>query len=93
MYSVTNSYILSKSSCFIFQFFLSGEGESIFKPYNFRMEEIEGFRYRAKDAMRAVTRTAVREARLKEIKAELLNSQKLKVCTAFYFHNFYCCLT
>ena len=43
------------------------------------MEEIEGFRYRAKDAMRAVTKVAVREARLKEIKAELLNSQKLKV--------------
>ena len=28
--------------------FLSAEGESLFKPYNFRMEEIEGFRYRAK---------------------------------------------
>jgi len=54
------------------------EGESLFKPYSFRMEEIEGFRYRAKDAMRAVTRVAVREARLKEIKMELLNSHKLK---------------
>ena len=29
--------------------------------------------------MRAVTKVAVREARLKEIKNELLNSQKLKV--------------
>lgn len=31
------------------------------------------------DAMRAVTKKAVREARLKEIKQEMLNSQKLKV--------------
>ncbi len=60
-------------------FFLSAEGDSLFKPYQFKMSEIEGFRYRAKDAMRAVTSVAVREARLKEIKTELLNSQKLKV--------------
>ncbi|CAH1783408.1 unnamed protein product [Owenia fusiformis] len=51
---------------------------SVFKPYQFKMEEIEGFRYRAKDAMRAVTSVAVREARLKEIKSEIFNSQKLK---------------
>ena len=31
------------------------------------------------DAMRAVTKVAIREARLKEIKTELLNSQKLQV--------------
>lgn len=36
------------------------------------------FRYRAKDAWKAVTRIAVREARLKEIKQEVLNCQKLK---------------
>ncbi|KAL3864231.1 hypothetical protein ACJMK2_005935 [Sinanodonta woodiana] len=52
--------------------------DSVFKPYQFKMEEIEGFRYRAKDAMLAVTRTAIRDARLKEIKQELFNSQKLK---------------
>lgn len=40
---------------------------------------MEGFRYRAKDAWRAVTKIAVREARLKEIKHEMLNSKKLKV--------------
>ncbi|KAJ8316963.1 hypothetical protein KUTeg_004867 [Tegillarca granosa] len=56
----------------------STEEDSVFKPYQFKMEEIEGFRYRAKDAMRAVTRNAVREARLKEIKQEILTSQKLK---------------
>merc|ERR1712226_1327396 len=52
--------------------------QSIFKPYRFRMEELDGFRYRATDAWRAVTKIAVREARLKEIKAEMLNSVKLK---------------
>ncbi|XP_033755964.1 probable ATP-dependent RNA helicase DDX56 [Pecten maximus] len=56
----------------------SANGESVFKPYNFKMEEVEGFRYRAKDAMRAVTKTAIKEARLKEIKQEILTSQKLK---------------
>ncbi|XP_043197917.1 probable ATP-dependent RNA helicase DDX56 isoform X1 [Amphibalanus amphitrite] len=50
----------------------------LFKPYQFRMEEIEGFRYRAQDAMRAVTKRAIREARLKEIKQELLNSKRLQ---------------
>ncbi|KAM7292467.1 putative ATP-dependent RNA helicase DDX56 [Ixodes scapularis] len=52
--------------------------EAVFRPYQFKMEEIEGFRYRSKDALRAVTRIAVREARLKEIKTEILTSQKLK---------------
>lgn len=53
--------------------------ESIFKPYQFRMEEIEAFRYRARDAWRAVTRIAVREARLQEIKIEMMQSRQLKV--------------
>lgn len=51
---------------------------SSLKPYEFKMEEIEGFRYRCRDAMRSVTKQAVKEARLKEIKQELLNSEKLK---------------
>lgn len=33
--------------------------------------------------MRSVTKQAVKEARLKEIKQELLNSEKLKVCDRF----------
>ncbi|CAH3151926.1 unnamed protein product [Porites lobata] len=56
----------------------TGEKKQIFKPYQFKMEEIEGFRYRAQDALRAVTKSAVKEARLKEIKSEILNSEKLK---------------
>ncbi|OQV14810.1 putative ATP-dependent RNA helicase DDX56 [Hypsibius exemplaris] len=54
------------------------EKSSIFKPYQFRMDQIEGFRYRAQDALRAVTKVAIREARIKEIRQEILNSQKLK---------------
>lgn len=58
---------------------LTGDNtESVLKPYEFKMEEIEGFRYRCRDAMRSVTKQAVKEARLKEIKQELLNSEKLK---------------
>ncbi|XP_048585056.1 probable ATP-dependent RNA helicase DDX56 isoform X2 [Nematostella vectensis] len=56
----------------------TGSDKEVFKPFQFRMEEIEGFRYRARDAIRAVTKTAVKEARLKEIKREILNSEKLK---------------
>ena len=52
--------------------------DTLFKTYQFKLEEVEGFRYRAKDAWKAVTRIAVREARLKEIKQEVLNCEKLK---------------
>ncbi|KAK3521874.1 hypothetical protein QTP70_018609 [Hemibagrus guttatus] len=59
---------------------LTGDsGNCALKPYGFRMDEIEGFRYRCRDAMRSVTKQAVKEARLKEIKQELLNSEKLKM--------------
>lgn len=52
--------------------------ETLFKTYQFKLDEVEGFRYRAKDAWKAVTRIAVREARLKEIKQEVLSCEKLK---------------
>ncbi|KAK2823261.1 hypothetical protein Q7C36_019861 [Tachysurus vachellii] len=59
---------------------LTGDsGNCALKPYGFKMDEIEGFRYRCRDAMRSVTKQAVKEARLKEIKQELLNSEKLKM--------------
>ncbi|WEW57108.1 ATP-dependent DNA/RNA helicase [Emydomyces testavorans] len=48
------------------------------KPYNFDRKQIDAFRYRMTDALRAVTRVAVQEARSKEIKQELLKSEKLK---------------
>ncbi|KAK8205232.1 ATP-dependent RNA helicase-like protein dbp9 [Phyllosticta capitalensis] len=48
------------------------------EPYNFDMKQLEGFRYRLADALRAVTRIAVREARARELRQELLKSEKLK---------------
>lgn len=54
-------------------------GESTnFKPYSFKMEELEAFKYRSKDAIRAVTKDVIRSARLKEIQAELRNSERLQ---------------
>lgn len=50
------------------------------KEYVFDMKQVEGFRYRMEDGLRSVTRAYVREARIKEIKNEVLNSDKLKVC-------------
>ena len=41
------------------------------------MSKLAAFRYRTDDALRAVTRQAVKEARLQEIKRELLHSKKL----------------
>jgi len=48
------------------------------KEYKFDMTQVEGFRYRMEDGLRAVTKAAVREARVKEIKNEVVNSDKLK---------------
>jgi len=48
------------------------------KPYEFDMKQVDAFRYRMSDALRAVTRIAVREARTREIRQELLKSKKLK---------------
>ncbi len=47
-------------------------------PYEFDMTQVNGFRYRCEDALRQVSKIAVREARIKEIKLELINSEKLK---------------
>lgn len=57
------------------------------KEYKFDMKQVEAFRYRMEDALRAVTRSAVREARVKELKQEILNSDKLKVRTHIRFVN------
>ncbi len=47
-------------------------------PYHFDMAQIVAFRYRAEDALRAVTGAAVREARARELRRELLRSEKLR---------------
>ncbi|KAK9474903.1 P-loop containing nucleoside triphosphate hydrolase protein [Dipodascopsis tothii] len=48
------------------------------EPYLFDMGQVNAFRYRCEDAFRAVTAVAVRDARYKELKQELLSSEKLK---------------
>ena len=47
-------------------------------PLDFDLNEIEGFRYRVEDVGRAVTAIAVRDARAAELKAEILNSDRLR---------------
>ena len=47
-------------------------------PLQFDLQEIEGFRYRVEDVSRAVTKIAVRETRAAELKAEILNSERLQ---------------
>ena len=47
--------------------------------YKFDMKQVEAFRYRMDDALRSVTRSAIKEARIKELKTEIINSEKLKV--------------
>ncbi|GLB41874.1 putative atp-dependent rna helicase dbp9 [Lyophyllum shimeji] len=48
------------------------------QEYNFDTKQVEAFRYRMEDALRSVTRSAIKEARVKELKTEILNSDKLK---------------
>ncbi|KAK2712630.1 hypothetical protein QYM36_011351 [Artemia franciscana] len=57
----------------------SEDEPSVFRPFQFKMDEVDAFRYRVRDAWKSVTSIAVRETRLAEIKAELLKSQQLKV--------------
>lgn len=47
-------------------------------PLDFDLGAVEGFRYRCEDVQRAVTRLAVRGARAAELKAEILNSERLQ---------------
>jgi ATP-dependent RNA helicase DDX56/DBP9 len=47
-------------------------------PFSFKRSMVEGFRYRVEDTLRSVTRASIKEARVKELKAEILNSQQLK---------------
>ncbi|KAJ8495296.1 hypothetical protein ONZ45_g12923 [Pleurotus djamor] len=55
----------------------AGRGSKI-KIYEFDMKQVEAFRYRMDDALRSVTRSAIKEARIKELKTEILTSEKLK---------------
>ena len=53
------------------------KGEEV-RPYDFDMRQVDAFRYRMNDALRAVTRVAIREVRTRELRQELIRSEKLK---------------
>lgn len=53
--------------------------ESCIKVFTLAPSLLAGFKYRMEDALRSVTGKAVKEARIKELKTEVLNSGKLKV--------------
>ena len=48
------------------------------KEYAFDMNQVTNFKYRVEDALRSVTRIAIKEARIKELKSEILLSETLK---------------
>ena len=56
----------------------AARGDSVVQPLPFNLSQVEGFRYRAEDSLGRVTRLAVKRARVKELEAELLNSETLK---------------
>ncbi|KAJ3241486.1 ATP-dependent DNA/RNA helicase [Chytriomyces hyalinus] len=47
-------------------------------PFQLDMTQVEAFKYRATSALQSVTKPLIKEARLKELKQEILNSEKLK---------------
>ncbi|CAO3618283.1 unnamed protein product [Cunninghamella echinulata] len=53
------------------------ENQSI-SPYSFEKRNVDGFRYRVQDALKTVNKVSIQEARITEIKKEILNSEKLK---------------
>ncbi|KAI1330415.1 ATP-dependent RNA helicase DBP9 [Xylariaceae sp. FL0255] len=55
----------------------AAKGKEI-KPWVFDMKTLEGFRYRLNDALRAITKVAIREAQTREIRQEIMKSEKLQ---------------
>jgi len=48
------------------------------EPFQFDMAKLEGFKYRVASALKAVSPGSVREARIRELRQEMLRSDKLK---------------
>jgi ATP-dependent RNA helicase DDX56/DBP9 len=57
---------------------LASAGRKEIEKYTFDSKQLEAFRYRMTDALRAVTKTAVHQARAQEIRKEIIKSEKLK---------------
>jgi len=55
-----------------------GEAPAVLQPFErITRAAVEGLRYRAEDVARSITKSVIREARAKDLKAELLNSKRL----------------
>lgn len=52
-------------------------GENTIAPYEVRITDFDGFFLRTREVLSAITKTVIREARLAEIKRELLTSKRL----------------
>lgn len=51
---------------------------NVLQPFkHLTKEAVEGLRYRSEDVARSITKNVIKEARTKDLKAELLNSKKL----------------
>ena len=74
------SFVSSKEENYLQQLEekLSKNGEIVLKSYQFKMSEIDTFRYRVNGVMKSITKLAIRNARVKEIKTEIFNSTKLQ---------------
>lgn len=48
------------------------------EPYSFDLKKLEGFKYRVESALKAVTPGAIKQARLGELRREILGSERLK---------------
>lgn len=70
----------SENDSKVWQDIVSQEGSrgQHISEWKFDNKQIEAFRYRMEDALRSVTKHAIREARVRELKHELLTSDRLK---------------
>ncbi|XP_066946092.1 probable ATP-dependent RNA helicase DDX56 isoform X1 [Macrobrachium rosenbergii] len=57
---------------------LMPEDEKVFKDFKFDLAQLDGFRYRVRDAWFRCTAAAVRDVRKKEIRQEILKSKQLE---------------
>nr|WCZ58465.1 ATP-dependent RNA helicase [Andalucia godoyi] len=56
---------------------LTDSGREI-RPFTLNHEEIQSFKYRVEDSLRSVTKLAVRDARMLDMRREILHNSKLK---------------
>lgn len=50
----------------------------VLQEWNYDASSVEGFRYRVGDTLKSITKVLIREARIKELKTEILTSTKLQ---------------